>query len=95
MPRPRMRRRIGSRPNITYFKPAGVRMMDLEEITLNIDEWEAVRLTDFLEIEQIEASKKMGISQPTFHRLLKSARKKLTEAIIKGKAIRVEGRNFK
>ena len=69
-------------------------MIDLEEITLNIDEWEAVRLTDFLEMEQIESSKKMGISQPTFHRLLKSARKKLTEAIIKGKAIRVEGGNF-
>ncbi len=94
MPRPRRCRRIGSRPNTTYFKPAGVRMIDLKEIVLNIDEWEAVRLTDFLEIEQIEASKKMGISQPTFHRLLKSARKKLTEAIIKGKAIRVEGGNF-
>lgn len=94
MPRPRRCRRVGSRPNTTYFKPAGVRMIDLKEIVLNIDEWEAVRLTDFLEIEQIEASKKMGISQPTFHRLLKSARKKLTEAIIKGKAIRVEGGNF-
>ncbi|RLJ00963.1 MAG: hypothetical protein DRP06_00605 [Candidatus Aenigmatarchaeota archaeon] len=94
MPRPRNRRRISSKPGVTYFKPAGVRMMDLEEITLNIDEWEAVRLTDFLELEQIESSKKMGISQPTFHRLLKSARKKLTEAIIEGKAIRVEGGEF-
>ncbi len=82
-------------PNIVYFKPAGIRITDLEEVILNVDEWEAVRLTDFLEIEQVEASKKMGISQPTFHRLLKSARKKLTEAIIKGKAIRIEGGNFR
>ncbi len=94
MPRPRNLRRIGSRPEVTYFKPAGVRMMDLEEINLKIDEWESIRLTDFLEMEQTEASKKMGISQPTFHRLLKLARKKLTEAIIKGKAICVEGGNF-
>jgi len=95
MVRPRLCRRVGFKPDVTYFKPAGVRIVDLEESVLTIDELEAIRLKDLQELEQEEAAKKMNISQPTFNRLLTSARKKLSDAIINGKAIRVEGGNFK
>ena len=95
MPRPRRCRRVLSNPNITYFKPAGIRILELEEITLTIDELEAIRLKDLKELEQEKACKKMGISQPTFHRLLTSARKKLSDAIVNGKAIKIEGGNYK
>lgn len=91
MPRPRICRRIRFKPGITYFKPAGVRLRELEEVVLTFDEYEAVRLVDLDGIEQGKAGKQMGVSQPTLSRLLKSARKKLSEAIIKGKAIRVKG----
>lgn len=89
MPRPCIRRRVRGRPCSDYFKPAGVRMLELEEVVLDLSEFEAIRLIDFEGIEQSEAGKKMGISQPTLSRLLKTARKKISEAIIKGKAIRI------
>ncbi|MFC1801743.1 DUF134 domain-containing protein [Nanoarchaeota archaeon] len=93
--RPKRCRRIGFRPDITYFKPAGVRMVDLEESVLTVDELEAVRLKDLKELDQEEAAKKMGISQPTFHRLVLGARKKIADALVRGKAIKVEGGNYK
>ena len=65
-------------------------MVDLEEITLSLDEFEAIRLIDFNEISQEDAGKKMQISQSTLSRILKSARKKISEALIKGKAINIE-----
>ena len=90
MVRPRICRQISFKPGVTYFKPAGVRMIDLDEVILTFDEYEAVRLIDLEEIGQLEAGKKMKISQPTLSRLLKSARKKISEAIIRGKAIKIE-----
>lgn len=95
MPRPRRCRRVGRRPDFTYFKPAGVRMADLEDSILTVDEFEAVRLKDLQGMDQEEAAEKMGISQPTFHRLLTAARRKLADALVKGKAIRIEGGNFR
>lgn len=94
MPRPCKRRRVGARPNSSYFKPAGIRKVDLEESVLAVDEFEAVRLKDFLNLEQNECAEKMNISQPTFHRLVMSARKKIADAIVNGKAIKIEGGNF-
>ena len=95
MPRPRICRRVGFQPNVTYFKPAGIRIIDLDESILTVDEFEAVRLKDLLGLEQEECAKKMNISQPTFHRLILSARKKIADAIINGKAIKIEGGNFR
>lgn len=95
MPRPRRRRRVRFRPDITFFKPMGVKESYLEESILAIDEFEAVRLKDLDGLNQEKAAKKMNISQPTFHRLISSARKKIADAIVKGKAIKIEGGNFK
>jgi predicted DNA-binding protein (UPF0251 family) len=94
MPRPRRNRRIWSEPGVTYFKPAGIRMRELDESIVTVDEFEAVRLKDLEGLEQGEAAKKMGISQPTFHRLLLTARKKVADALTNGKAIRIEGGNY-
>ena len=94
MPRPFITRRVGFQPEVTYFKPTGVRMIELNQIVLAVDEFEAIRLKDFEKIEQVEAAKKMNISQPTFNRLLKSARKKIADAMVNGKAIRIEERRI-
>lgn len=77
-------------PNITYFKPKGVPLHDLEEVTLLPDEVEALKLHDVDDLEQIEAAAKMQISQPTFGRILNKAYKKIANAIITGKAIKIE-----
>jgi uncharacterized protein len=95
MSRPRIDRKIEFQPNVTYFKPAGVMMTDLDEVIITFDETEAVRLSEVQKIGQKEAAKKMDISQPTFHRLLESARRKIADALINGKAIKIEGGNFK
>jgi predicted DNA-binding protein (UPF0251 family) len=95
MPRPRRCRRVWFEPNVTYFKPAGVRMIDLEESILTVDEFEAVRLKDLEGLDEGTASKKMNISQPTFNRLVSSARKKIADAIVHGKAIKIFGGPYK
>jgi len=89
MTRPLKPRRIFFDPNVTYFKPRAVPLSLLEEVDLNIDELEALRLCDLKNIEQIEAAKKMKISQSTLQRILTSAHKKVAEALIKGKAIKI------
>jgi predicted DNA-binding protein (UPF0251 family)/predicted Fe-Mo cluster-binding NifX family protein len=93
MPRPQFRRNIGFLPSVTYFKPAGVRMAELEEVVIPHDEVEAIRLKDLLGLPQEEAAKQMNISQPTFHRLLLSAHGKMADAVVNGKALRIEGGN--
>lgn len=90
MPRPRKRRRVRGKPNSSYFKPNGIPLKDLEEVILFSDELEAIRLKNLEELDQKEAAKKMEISQPTFHRLLNSANKKITQALVNGKAIKIE-----
>jgi predicted DNA-binding protein (UPF0251 family) len=79
------------KPGVFYFKPQGIPLRELEEIVLLPDELEALKLYEIDELEQTEAAEKMKISQPTFARLLGSANKKIAQAIIKGKAIRIEG----
>ena len=95
MSRPRICRRVLFPPSVTYFKPAGVRMSMLEESALTIDEFEAVRLKDLEGLEQSECAQKMCISQPTFHRLVLSARRKVADSIVNGKALRIIGGNYK
>jgi len=84
-----------SSPDVTYFKPRGIPLNELEEVILPIDEFEAVRLKDLEGLEQEECAGKMGISQPTFHRLILSARKRMADSIVNGKALKIEGGNFK
>jgi len=95
MPRPKLIRRVTSSPDVTYSNPRGIPLASLEEVIVNVDEFEAVRLKDLLDMEQEEAAARMGISQPTFHRLLLSARRKISDAIVNGRAIRIEGGAFR
>lgn len=90
MPRPCKLRRIRGQPNFSYFKPAGVRLVDLEESILTLPEFEAIRLVDLNDISQEEAGEKMQVSQSTLSRILNSARKKIADAIANGKAIKIE-----
>lgn len=90
MPRPRNPRLVSFSPEITYFKPAGVPLRDLEEIILCADEMEALRLADLEALYQEDAAARMTISRPTFARLVKVARRKIADALVNGKAIRLE-----
>ena len=89
MPRPKLYRRIQFNPEITYFKPQGVPMRDLEIIELTAEELEALRLRNVKDLDQTESAKKMNTSQSTFQRILSSAEKKMSQALIEGKAIKI------
>lgn len=89
MPRPKLYRRIKFNPNVTYFKPQGVPMRFLEMVELTIEEAEALRLKNIKNLSQTECAKKMKTSQSTFQRILSSAYKKISEALINGKAIKI------
>ncbi len=91
MPRPFCLRRVGVAPNATYFKPAGIPLRDLEEIVMTLDELESLRLADFQGLYQEQAAEQMKISRPTFARIVEAARKKVADALIHGKALRLEG----
>ena len=93
MPRPRNRRNIGFTPEVTYFKPQGIPLRELEKVTLSFTELEAMRLINIEEMDQQEAAKQMNISQSTLFRELKEARKKIALALINGKAIKIEKNN--
>jgi len=90
MVRPRICRKINFKPNVDYFKPRGVPVSALEVVKLNPDELEAARLKNIEGLEQKEAAKKMGVSQSTFQRILAEAHKKITQALVEGKAIEVQ-----
>lgn len=91
MSRPCCQRRIGFVPGVTYFKPAGIPLRDLEEVVVALDELEALRLADLQGLYQEKAAEQMKISRPTFARVVESARKKVADALINGRALRLEG----
>ncbi len=94
MGRQPMWRRVDFMPQVTYFKPPGVPLSQLQEARLSVEEVEAIRLKDFEGLEQEECAQKMNVSRTTFSRVLGSARQKIADALLNGKAIRIEGGSF-
>lgn len=90
MSRPKKERCIRCQPNALYFKPRGIPLIQLEEVGLSLDELEAIRLADYEGLYHEQAAEKMKISRPTFGRILGEARRKLAEALVEGKALRIE-----
>jgi len=88
--RPFRPRCVNYNPEITYFKPRGVVLADLEKVNLELDEVEAIRLKDLKTFDQKQAAKEMKVSTTTFQRILNSARQKISDALINGKAIKIE-----
>ncbi|MFA5010061.1 MAG: DUF134 domain-containing protein [Patescibacteria group bacterium] len=90
MARPRNQRKVNFHPPVTFFKPAGVPLRQLEIVVLEREEGEALRLRHLNKLEQTLAAKKMQTSQATFGRILQRAYAKLADAMVRGKAIRIE-----
>lgn len=90
MSRPKKPRFLRFQPNVFYFKPRGIPLRFLEEVILLPEELEALKLHDLDQLEQKKAAQKMAVSQSTFQRILASTYHKVSEALVKGKAIRLE-----
>ncbi len=90
MPRPKLRRKMNNPPHFKGFKPLGL-PEENNPVVINFEEYEAVRLSDFELHSQLEASRIMGISRPTYTRIYESARRKIAQAFVLGKVIVFEG----
>ena len=95
MVRPQKDRIVAFNPEISYFKPRGIPMIDLEEVCLTVDQREAIRLSDLLGMSHEDAGRRMGVSRATFGRIIQRARNAVADALINGKAINVEGGNYR
>lgn len=94
MARPPKWRKIENIPSVAYFVPSDQECSKVPENILKIEELEAIRLKDLEGLEQGECADKMEVSRPTFQRILLSAREKIADSLVKGKAIHIEGGNF-
>jgi len=90
MARTKCARNVEGKPISGYFKPAGIPMTELDSVTISLDEFEAIRLADLIGEYQEQAAVKMGVSRQTFGRIITEAHKKVAEALILGKAIKIE-----
>ena len=91
MSRPPCCRRVQGTPPAGVFKPVGVPLRDLVRAVLTLDEFEALRLADFEGLYQEEAADRMGVSRPTFGRVVESARRKVADALVNAKALVIAG----
>lgn len=94
MSRPKKERMVHQPPLYTAFKPVGIMGSALQQLALNLDEYEAIRLADYLGMDHAEAAEEMEISRSTFTRLIEEARKKVSQFLIEGKQLYIEGGNI-
>ena len=95
MARPQKDRIVAFNPNVSYFKPRGIPLLELEEVGLTVDGREAIRLADLQGMSHEDAGKLMGVSRATFGRIVQKARQAVADALINGKAINIEGGNYR
>jgi len=94
MGRPRKLRRVCFCPKTDFFKPRGIPLRSIEVSTLSSDEVEVLRLIDVEGLDQAGAAERIGVSRITIQRIYQSARRKVADAIIFGKAIKLERQDF-
>ena len=90
-PRPKRRRMMSEPPFVSGFMPEGGDYNPEEVVVLLFEEYEAIKLSDYTHLTQLEASKKLGVSRPTFTRIYDSARKKIALAFVENKRIVIQG----
>jgi uncharacterized protein len=93
--RPRKCRLVRNSPLSRFYKPRGIPMSELQVVSLKDEEWEAVLLADHQGLDQAEAAQLMGVSRPTFSRVLASARKAVARALVDGSALQIGGGDFR
>ena len=91
--RPMKVRKIGLIPRTLHFSPRG-RPGRPDEVELSLDQWEALRVADWLGFSQLGGAKMMGISRASFGRILRLARKNVADALVHGKMIRIKEGNI-
>jgi uncharacterized protein len=93
--RPRKCRIVRSSPLARFYKPRGIPLSELKIVRLKDEELEAIQLADYQELEHAAAAQQMGVSRPTFSRVLASARAAVAKALVEGGALEIGGGDFR
>lgn len=91
MSRPPNPRHVAAGLDAAVFKPVGAPLHALDVVTLDLDGLEALRLADLVGLYHESAAEMMGVSRATFGRVLVEARRRVSEALVHGKALRIGG----
>lgn len=94
MPRPKKKRKVNNPPKMHGFKPFGIALCDTEQVIMQYDEYETLKLVIYDDLSQDLAADCMEISRPTLTRIYNSALKKMAQAFVEGKSIIIKGGNF-
>jgi predicted DNA-binding protein (UPF0251 family) len=79
---------------VTFFKPQGIPLKTLEHVQITVDELEALRLSDYVGLSHEVVAQQMKVSRPTVTRMLAKAHRAVADALVQGKAIRIEGGDY-
>ena len=93
--RPRKFRIVQASPATRFYKPRGIPLCELQIVALKNEEWEAIRLVDYRRLGQETAARQMGVSRPTFSRVLTAARAAVAKALAEGCALAIGGGDFR
>ncbi len=89
MPRPQKQRCICSIPAVKGFSPEGSK--GTGSINLTYDEYEVIRLLDYMQMTQEQCAKRMGVSRPTVTRIYDGAREKIADMLVNGRMMTIGG----
>jgi len=81
-------RYIQEMPKTALFSPRG-KPGRPDEVELRVDQFEAIKLADYQGYDQNQGAMVMGISRPSFGRILREGRRILSDALVNGKIIRI------
>ena len=95
MPRPIKGRNVCCLPQSARFGPLGRQGVQLEEIMMTVDEYETIRLIDYLDFTQEECSRQMNVARTTVQGIYSQARKKLAHALVNGVPLAIGGGEYK
>lgn len=94
MPKPKKNRFVQQPPAVAFFKPQGIPLFQLDQVVLDVDEFEAIRLVDYEGLHLEDAARQLNVSRATCARIIDSAHHKIGNALTHGHAIRIEGGSF-
>lgn len=95
MPRPRKYRKVCCLPQSNLYGPIPPRVAEDEMIFMTVDEYETIRLIDFEEMTQEKCAENMNVARTTIQRIYADARKKISDSLVNGKIIKIEGGDYR
>ncbi|WP_295579879.1 DUF134 domain-containing protein [uncultured Oscillibacter sp.] len=92
MPRTAKCRRVCQLPLHCRFSPE--RPEGREAVALTVEEYETLRLMDYLGLNQEEAAARMGVARTTVQRIYAQARRKLSVFLVEGRPLQIGGGSY-